>query len=414
MVKSRVGYLPDEVGFYDDMTARQNLRYTAALNRLPGVIVAEHASSESSTMSVSTADADRKVGDVLPRHAPAPRRRRRARQGAVAPDPRRADGQHRPGGRTRAAPARRAAAQRSRRDGPAVVAPAAPGPAGVRPDRHLRRRPTPGLRHDRRARRPTSTTGGCSQVGLADVADPVSVLRSIGPVRSVTRGDGGWVVEPTRTSAPSSTMPSPTPADASPTSAAGPPTSTRSTTATSGATMTTADIAGHHRSNRDVGRFGPRPPLPGRMAHRRREGVHRPRPVDPIPRTRGAPVTGGSGLGALGRRSDPRRRRVGLVDAVDLPLPVHPGPTAGPRVPRVPRDPRPAARDRLRLRRDQRRALAGHPAAPRVAADPPRRDHQRQVRRRSVGDRAGAGQRDGDRRWLRRAPPRSRAELVAT
>ena len=34
-VKSRVGYLPDDVGFYDDMTARQNLRYTAQLNRLP-------------------------------------------------------------------------------------------------------------------------------------------------------------------------------------------------------------------------------------------------------------------------------------------------------------------------------------------------------------------------------------------
>jgi ABC-2 type transport system ATP-binding protein len=34
-VKSRVGYLPDEVGFYEDMTARQNLRYTAELNRIP-------------------------------------------------------------------------------------------------------------------------------------------------------------------------------------------------------------------------------------------------------------------------------------------------------------------------------------------------------------------------------------------
>ena len=34
-VKSRVGYLPDEVGFYTDMTARQNLRYTAMLNRVP-------------------------------------------------------------------------------------------------------------------------------------------------------------------------------------------------------------------------------------------------------------------------------------------------------------------------------------------------------------------------------------------
>ena len=31
-VKRRVGYLPDSVGFYDDMTGRQNLRYTAYLN----------------------------------------------------------------------------------------------------------------------------------------------------------------------------------------------------------------------------------------------------------------------------------------------------------------------------------------------------------------------------------------------
>ena len=29
-VKRRIGYLPDDVGFYDDMTGRQNLRYTAA------------------------------------------------------------------------------------------------------------------------------------------------------------------------------------------------------------------------------------------------------------------------------------------------------------------------------------------------------------------------------------------------
>src|SRR4026209_259682 len=33
--KSRVGYLPDNVGFYENMTGRDNLRYTAALNRLP-------------------------------------------------------------------------------------------------------------------------------------------------------------------------------------------------------------------------------------------------------------------------------------------------------------------------------------------------------------------------------------------
>ncbi|HEU5205801.1 MAG TPA: ABC transporter ATP-binding protein [Candidatus Limnocylindrales bacterium] len=35
-VKRRVGYLPDAVGFYDDMSGRANLRYTASLNGLSG------------------------------------------------------------------------------------------------------------------------------------------------------------------------------------------------------------------------------------------------------------------------------------------------------------------------------------------------------------------------------------------
>ena len=39
LVKSRVGYLPDEVGFYDDLTARENLRYTAELNRLARSVI---------------------------------------------------------------------------------------------------------------------------------------------------------------------------------------------------------------------------------------------------------------------------------------------------------------------------------------------------------------------------------------
>lgn len=34
-VKRHVGYLPENVGFYGDMTGRENLRYTADLNRLP-------------------------------------------------------------------------------------------------------------------------------------------------------------------------------------------------------------------------------------------------------------------------------------------------------------------------------------------------------------------------------------------
>lgn len=39
-VRARVGYLPDAVGFDGDMTGRQNLRYTARLNRLPSRQVA--------------------------------------------------------------------------------------------------------------------------------------------------------------------------------------------------------------------------------------------------------------------------------------------------------------------------------------------------------------------------------------
>ena len=31
-VKRRVGYLPDSVGFYGNLTGRENLRYTARLN----------------------------------------------------------------------------------------------------------------------------------------------------------------------------------------------------------------------------------------------------------------------------------------------------------------------------------------------------------------------------------------------
>jgi ABC-2 type transport system ATP-binding protein len=34
-VKRRVGYMPDAVGFYTDLTGRENLRYTARLNRIP-------------------------------------------------------------------------------------------------------------------------------------------------------------------------------------------------------------------------------------------------------------------------------------------------------------------------------------------------------------------------------------------
>ncbi len=40
-VKRRVGYLPDSVGFYDGLTGRSNLAYTARLNRIGGPVAAE-------------------------------------------------------------------------------------------------------------------------------------------------------------------------------------------------------------------------------------------------------------------------------------------------------------------------------------------------------------------------------------
>jgi ABC-2 type transport system ATP-binding protein len=40
-VKEKVGYLPENVGFYDDMDARQNLRFIARLNRIPDNVSAK-------------------------------------------------------------------------------------------------------------------------------------------------------------------------------------------------------------------------------------------------------------------------------------------------------------------------------------------------------------------------------------
>ncbi len=42
-IKERVGYLPENVGFYEDMDAMQNLRYVARLNRIPDTIATERA-----------------------------------------------------------------------------------------------------------------------------------------------------------------------------------------------------------------------------------------------------------------------------------------------------------------------------------------------------------------------------------
>lgn len=60
-VKRRVGYLPDSVGFYDDLTAHENLRYTARLNGLSRP-EAEARMAEVLTRVGLTSVADRLVG----------------------------------------------------------------------------------------------------------------------------------------------------------------------------------------------------------------------------------------------------------------------------------------------------------------------------------------------------------------
>jgi ABC-2 type transport system ATP-binding protein len=59
-VKRRVGYLPDDVGFYDELTGRQNLSYTAALNRLPRREAAERVAELLEVVGLVEV-ADRKV-----------------------------------------------------------------------------------------------------------------------------------------------------------------------------------------------------------------------------------------------------------------------------------------------------------------------------------------------------------------
>jgi ABC-2 type transport system ATP-binding protein len=59
-VKRRIGYLPDDVGFYDDMTGRQNLRYTARLNRLGPAMAEERVAANLEEVGLTDV-ADRKV-----------------------------------------------------------------------------------------------------------------------------------------------------------------------------------------------------------------------------------------------------------------------------------------------------------------------------------------------------------------
>lgn len=60
-VKRQVGYLPDTVGFYEHMTGRENLRYTARLNEIDPVVLEERVDELLSLVGLAD-DADREVG----------------------------------------------------------------------------------------------------------------------------------------------------------------------------------------------------------------------------------------------------------------------------------------------------------------------------------------------------------------
>jgi ABC-2 type transport system ATP-binding protein len=60
-VKRRVGYLPDDAGFYADLTGRQNLRYTAALNGLRGARAEDRIDEVLDRVGLTDA-AERKAG----------------------------------------------------------------------------------------------------------------------------------------------------------------------------------------------------------------------------------------------------------------------------------------------------------------------------------------------------------------
>ena len=60
-VKERVSYLPENVGFYDEMNARENLRFLARLNRIPDKVSAPRIDALLETVGLIE-EATKKVG----------------------------------------------------------------------------------------------------------------------------------------------------------------------------------------------------------------------------------------------------------------------------------------------------------------------------------------------------------------
>ena len=60
-IKTMVGYLPDQMGFYADMTGRENLRFTGRLNGLKGTLLEERIDGLLERVRMTEA-ADKKTG----------------------------------------------------------------------------------------------------------------------------------------------------------------------------------------------------------------------------------------------------------------------------------------------------------------------------------------------------------------
>ena len=138
-VKRRVGYLPDSVGFYDNLTAVENLAYTAKLMGL-SLEGADRAHRRRAGAGAPLGSGEQARLDLLARHAAAARTCRDHRQARGDRDPGRTDLGPRPAGHDRIPRIDRGAEAR-RHHGPAVVASARPGPAHLRPRRAVPGRP---------------------------------------------------------------------------------------------------------------------------------------------------------------------------------------------------------------------------------------------------------------------------------
>ncbi len=82
-VKEKVGYLPENVGFYDDMDARQNLRFIARLNRIPDKISKTRIDETLGLVGLLD-EAKKKVGPLFERDETAPGHCRGPDQGSQA------------------------------------------------------------------------------------------------------------------------------------------------------------------------------------------------------------------------------------------------------------------------------------------------------------------------------------------